>query len=259
MEARFACGGWVFKAIIESLKDLVNESNLVCEAGGISLQAMDSSHVALVELKLPASGFAYFRCDAPVNLGLNLKVMASLLKLCDKEDVVTLSYSSSHPDELQLLFESTDGNRMSHFTHKLMDIDQEQMGIPDTDFPVKISMPSAEFQGIVRDLKELDDVVELLVGKEGVCFAVNGPTSSGKITRQPATMDQDNPESLTCQYSAPCAVKLALRYLNMFGKATALAPRVSIHFGPDLPVNVAYTMHTIGTLQFYLAPKMEDM
>lgn len=249
----------MFKAIVDSLKDLINESNLVCEAEGISLQAMDSSHVALVELKLPASGFAHFRCDTPVNLGLNLKVMASLLKLCDKEDVVTLSYSSVHPDELQLLFESADGNRMSHFTHKLMDIDQEQMGIPDTDFPVKIAMSSAEFQNIVRDLKELDDVVELQVGKEGVCFAVKGATSSGEIVRQPATMDQGNPEVLTCQYSAPCAVKLALRYLNMFGKATALAPRVSIHFGSELPVNVAYTMHTIGTLQFYLAPKMDDV
>lgn len=36
------------------------------------LQAMDSSHVSLVALKLKSEGFDLFRCDRSISLGLNL-------------------------------------------------------------------------------------------------------------------------------------------------------------------------------------------
>jgi DNA polymerase III sliding clamp (beta) subunit (PCNA family) len=35
-------------------------------------QAMDSSHVSLVALKLKSSGFSGYRCDRNVSLGLNM-------------------------------------------------------------------------------------------------------------------------------------------------------------------------------------------
>jgi proliferating cell nuclear antigen len=38
---------------------------------------------------------------------------------------------------------------------KLMDIDQEHLGIPDTQYDATITMSSAEFQRICRDLGAL--------------------------------------------------------------------------------------------------------
>ena len=40
--------GTVLKRIVDAIKDLVQDVNLDITAQGISLQAMDSSHVALV-------------------------------------------------------------------------------------------------------------------------------------------------------------------------------------------------------------------
>jgi hypothetical protein len=40
---------------------------------------------------------------------------------------------------------------------KLMDIDSEHLGIPDTDYNAQVKMPSAEFQRICRDLSTLGD------------------------------------------------------------------------------------------------------
>jgi len=42
--------GQIFKRIVDSIKDLVTDVNLDATPTGISLQAMDSSHVALVNL-----------------------------------------------------------------------------------------------------------------------------------------------------------------------------------------------------------------
>ena len=49
--------GHILKRIVEAIKDLVNEINLDVTSSGISLQAMDTSHVALVSLSLSSEGF----------------------------------------------------------------------------------------------------------------------------------------------------------------------------------------------------------
>lgn len=53
--------GSLFKKIVESIRELVTDANLECNEGGISMQAMDSSHVSLCALQLKAEGFDHFR------------------------------------------------------------------------------------------------------------------------------------------------------------------------------------------------------
>jgi proliferating cell nuclear antigen len=55
------------------------------------------------------------------------------------------------------VFESAESDRLSEYDIKLMDIDQEHLGIPDTEYAATISMPSAEFSKITRDLSALSE------------------------------------------------------------------------------------------------------
>ena len=57
---------------------------------GISLQAMDTSHVALVSLRLSYEGFEVYKCDAPVVLGINIQNLFKVLRLADPADSITL-------------------------------------------------------------------------------------------------------------------------------------------------------------------------
>ena len=57
------------------MKDLVNDANFDCSSTGFSLQAMDSSHVALVSLLLRSEGFEHYRCDRSMSRGMNLNNM----------------------------------------------------------------------------------------------------------------------------------------------------------------------------------------
>ncbi|CAG7716872.1 unnamed protein product, partial [Allacma fusca] len=51
-------------------------------------------------------------------------------------------------------FENTNGDRTSDFDMKLMNLDQEHLGIPETDYACTIKMPSGEWSRIVRDLSQ---------------------------------------------------------------------------------------------------------
>lgn len=70
-----------------------------------NLQAMDNSHVALVSAKLEADGFALYRCDRPIPLGVNLGSLSKVLKCAKDDDRCTLK-ARDDADVLSLLYEA---------------------------------------------------------------------------------------------------------------------------------------------------------
>lgn len=74
---------------------------------------------------------------------------------------------------------------------KLMDIDQEHLGIPDTQYDATITMSSAEFQRICRDLGALGESVKIEASKEGVRFSCEGEVGNGSVLlKQTAGQDR---------------------------------------------------------------------
>jgi DNA polymerase III sliding clamp (beta) subunit (PCNA family) len=142
--------------VVDAIKDLVQDCNFDCNDSGIALQAMDNSHVALVSMMLKAEGFSPYRCDRNVALGIHLLSLTKVLRAAQNEDILTLK-SEDYPDVLNLIFESAETDRLSEYDIKLMDIDQEHLAIPDTDYAATVEMPSAEFQRICRDLNALSE------------------------------------------------------------------------------------------------------
>ena len=53
-------------------------------------------------------------------------------------------------DTVTFMFETPNQERISDFELKLMDIDSEQLGIPDTDYAATVKMPSTEFSRIIK-------------------------------------------------------------------------------------------------------------
>lgn len=117
---------------------------------------MDNSHVALVSMTLKSESFSPFRCDRNIALGINLASLQKVLKCAANEDVLTLKAEDA-PDVVNMVFENADSDRIAEYDIKLMDIDQEHLGIPDTEYAATISMPCAEFQRICKDLSQLSE------------------------------------------------------------------------------------------------------
>jgi proliferating cell nuclear antigen PCNA len=57
------------------------------------------------------------------------------------------------PTDLML----AENDRISDFELKLMDIDSEHLGIPDTEYSAVVRMPATEFSRICKDLSNIGD------------------------------------------------------------------------------------------------------
>merc|ERR1712039_498414 len=153
-EARLVQGN-LLKKVLESLKDLLTEATWDCADTGIQLQAMDNSHVSLVSVNLRADGFDKFRCDRQLSMGMNLGSMSKILRCASNDDTVTF------------MFESPNQEKVADYEMKLMNLDQEHLGIPETDYAAVIKLPSSEFQRIIKDLSQFGESVVISCTKEG--------------------------------------------------------------------------------------------
>lgn len=143
--------------------NLINISELVYD---YQLQAMDNSHVSLVSLTLRSDGFDKFRCDRNLSMGMNLTSMAKILKCSNNDDTVTMK-AQDNADTVTFMFESQNQEKVSDYEMKLMNLDQEHLGIPETEYACIVRMPSMEFARICRDLSQFGESVVISCTKEG--------------------------------------------------------------------------------------------
>lgn len=160
-----------------------------------------------------------------MTLGMNLGSLQKIIKCANNDDNCKLS-ASEDADTLNLQFQgkresaligpdldiadkhiddrhcfrlciatpSAGAARIGEYEMKLMDIDSEQLGIPETDYDAKIRMPSSEFAKIMRDLKDLGESVRIEATSEGVKFTAEGEIGSGSVTIKP-TGEWEEPET----------------------------------------------------------------
>ncbi|KAK9124388.1 hypothetical protein Sjap_013990 [Stephania japonica] len=260
--------GSLLKKVLESIKDLVNDANFDCSATGFSLQAMDSSHVALVALLLRSEGFEHYRCDRNISMGMNLGNMSKMLKCAGNDDIITIKADDGSDTGLcgfeegfligDVVVEVLDQDKIADFEMKLMDIDSEHLGIPEAEYQAIVRMPSAEFARICKDLSSIGDTVVISVTKEGVKFSTQGDIGTANIVcRQNTTVDKPE-EATVIEMQQPVSLTFALRYMNSFTKATPLSNTVTISLSTELPVVVEYKIAEMGYIRFYLAPKIEE-
>ncbi|KAL8597451.1 hypothetical protein ACOMHN_050949 [Nucella lapillus] len=255
-EARLVQGS-LWKKVLDATKDLLSEAIYDCSSTGITLQAMDSSHVSLVSLSLRSDGFDTFRCDRNLSIGMNLVSMAKILKCASNDDIITVK-AGDNADTITFVFESPNQEKVSDYEMKLLDLDTEHLGIPDTEYSAVVKLPSAEFQRICRDLSQIGDSVVISCTKEGVKFSASGDLGTGNVKLAQTSSADKEEEAVVVEMNQAVCLTFALRYLNFFTKATALSPQVSLSMSQDVPLVVEYKIADMGFLRFYLAPKIED-
>ena len=248
----------VLKKIVEALRDLVDETSLECGPDGISLQAMDSSHVCLISLDLSSTGFETYSLPRPFSMGVKMANLSKILKCANNDDSVTLR-ADEEGDVLSLAFEAPGGGRASEFSLRLITIASESLGLPDMTFGATVKMPSAEFLRIVKDLSSIGDTVEIGVpSRELVRFLTTGDIGTASVSVPRRWNPADPGESVDIECPSPTKLTFGTRYLVSFAKAAPLSEGVSIKLCDEMPAVVEYEVYGVGVLRYFLAPKVDD-
>merc|ERR1712039_993272 len=219
----------LLKKLVDAIKELCKDVNFDCSEKGLQVQAMDSSHVALVSLLLRESAFAEFKCDRATSLGMNVDSLGKILKMCGPTDSLKLRWQND-ADIVNFQCESGEDDRIADFDLKLMQIESEHMEIPEQQYKVVAKLPSSEFLKVCRDLKEFGETMVVNASKEGIRFSVQGDIGTGNVLLKPRELEKAE-ERVALTVHEPVNATFALRYLVTFSKAAPLCGTVELGLG----------------------------
>jgi proliferating cell nuclear antigen len=240
----------LFKGIVESIKELVVEANAEVKPEGIFIQAMDTSHVALISVNLKAEGFASFNCSSHMTLGINMQNLSKIMKLSGSSDSVTLK-ANQDASNLLLIFADEKSNKKVEFDMHLLTLETEALTIPELDYEATITMSAKEFAELCRDMHQVTETVAISTAGQKVRFLTE--SDIGK-----ANTVLENTSTTKVEVTSDVNLSFSLRCLNQFNKAACFANEITIKLANSKPLLVRFLIGDLGELKYYLAPKMSE-
>lgn len=246
--------GTAFKTLFEVLKEILHDVNVVFDDTGMKVVTMDGAHVSLIHLKLEAGNFEKYVCKRKLGIGMNMLSMYKLIKSVNTHDTIVLYIDEDSCAELGIRIENPEKNAVTDFKLKLLDIDSEHLIIPDVEFQSVITMPSAFFQRICRDMLNLSEVITIRSHRDTFVLSCEGD-----FAKQETVIGEKTDGMTMCTKTDEVVEgKYSLKYLNLFTKSTSLCNTIELFVKQDYPLILQYNVANLGSIRFCLAPKNDD-
>lgn len=243
------------RTLKEALKCILVEMSLLFDKDGIRMVAMDNNHTVLVHLRLYADKFEKYNYNhtAPkFVIGVNTDHLYRIVRTATNDDTITFYVDAADPNSLGILLEDGERKQVTRFKLNLLDRDEPDIQLPDTEFSTRITMPSLDFQKICRDMTLLGaKTVEIKNVGNALTFSCKGHFASrttvmGDSEDEFNIQKKVNEEIVTGNFSLP--------HLVLFTKCTNLCNNLEIHMKNDWFLMIRYVVANLGEIKLCLMP-----
>jgi len=255
--------------ILKNLKSICVHANFQFTEQGLYSQGMDGSHASLYELKITKEWFSEYELDEDILIGLNTEMLFKAMNCVDDGQTVELATSEKGD---KFILRLIDGKYNKDFEIPIMDIDDEQLEIPDAEWEVDIKMNSKDFGEMIRQLSTWGENLNVKCSEDisGLKFQSSG--ENGKMT-----VDVKDEDINLMEMVEDCKLDLnySLSFMEMFSLFTKLNPEINVHYGEEKPMKVEFDLSDWkdklneeesdeaqwkfdNSIKFFAAPKVED-
>lgn len=238
-----------FRILIEALKEILTEANLEIDPNGLKIIAMDGTQTVLVHLRLHSEWFEEFYCPQRVILGLNMINFFKLIKTVSNNESLILSMEKEDTTRLGIMTLNGENQKTTKYHLNLIELDIHPIEIPPVAFQTTITMPSTDFQKVIRDMFGLAETVEIRSAASELVFKCRGDFAENETifhVGNTMTVKQNQLDIVQGHFS--------LKHLNMFCKCTSLCSDITLYLKNDYPIIVEYAVAGLGEIKLALAP-----
>ena len=247
-----------FRVLMTALKDILLETNITFQPDGMRIINMDKSHTILAHLMLNAENFEFYNCKHDkIIIGVNMFHLFKLINSIDNDDTLTISienddYVDGIVSHLTLKFENGEIKQSKTQKLRLIEPEPEELACPDVTFSSIITLPSSDFQKIIRDLSCISDKLEIKSVGNDLIFKCQGQFATAEIYRAES---DGNMEFLKKQDTSKIIQGVfSLKNLGYFIKCTNLCSQIEMYLENDLPLVIKYSVASLGIVKLALAP-----
>ena len=147
------------KSTFEVLKDILNDVNIYFKPDGMYIVTLDTARTSLVDMFLSADNFEEYECEHDIIAGINVSNTFKLLKSITNNDVLVININSKEYMNIEIHSEAK--KTSTKFALKLLDINENQIEVPNVNMTTITPMASSDFQRICRDMYNIGTNIEI--------------------------------------------------------------------------------------------------
>jgi proliferating cell nuclear antigen len=250
-----------FRTLIEAVKDILTDANLEIDSTGIKVLSMDGTHTILVHLRLQADRFDEFYCPKKHVLGINMINFHKLVKTMSNNESIVLYMKKSDTTKLGIEILNGEKQMVTYFHLNLIELDVHPISIPPVQFISTITMPSTDFQKIIRDMSTLGEKVEIQSAAQQLIFRCKGDYAEQETVFSIGQngMSQAKPTAAAAGGGSSAEIfqgQFYLKHLVLFIKCTSLCSDICLYLKNDYPIIVEYNVAGLGDIKLALAPAL---
>jgi proliferating cell nuclear antigen len=233
------------KQLLEIIRNLTNEVKFVVTEANLKIKAVDTAHVAMVDLTLTADAFEEFKAS-DCELGIDLEKLNDVLKLAGAGDMLSMEHDE---DKNRLI------TKVGNITRRMSLLDASVLTepkVPNLNLPVKIKLKAHELLQGIKASEPISDHISLIASPDGFELASQGDTDSVSLK-----LPKDMIEELECKEVVKSL--FALDYFAKMIKAVGPQESVLMNIGSDYPVKLEFNYaDQKGSAIYLLAPRIES-
>lgn len=231
---------------LNPISQLVDECRLRLEADGITVRAVDTANVAMIDVSLDESAFERYRGGGGV-LGINLSRLEEIIAAPADKDLISM--------------ELNDKTKKLHIEAGAMDyqmalIDpasvRQEPDFPDLDLPYDIGITADQLNEMVSTANIVSDHLAFFAEDDRFGATASGDTDDAEIVYTTDDIERlDGSGEVESIYS--------LNYLKEINAGVSTDGTVTLTLGDEFPLLVDWNFaNTAGSGTYMVAPRIES-
>jgi proliferating cell nuclear antigen len=235
---------WTY--IVGSIKEILDEGVFIANDEGLSLRALDTSRVVMVDLFYPKEAFDEFTVSGEESFGVSFDALGKVLARGLKDEALGIE---TQGNSLVISFE---GHGVRQFKIPQISLTVERLPEPKISFTVFAKLPNAVFIDTVKAVEEVADSITLSAEENRLHFI--GP---GDVEKVLIELSVEHQNLLDLKVDSPDKATYSVEYFDNMLKAARGADQVTLQYAQDAPARVQFDFEGGGRLTFYVSPRVE--
>ena len=224
-----------FTQILQNLKGISKELNLICKEDGIYAQGMDTSHVCLFEMSIKPDWFDNYMCTEDCIMGIQCEMLFKIISCIKEGQYIDMWYNVEKKGDkltIDLLGNSYDKS----FELSLIDIQSDMVELPEKEYSADIRFVSKDFAELINQLSIFGDKLKVKCSDD---ITLNSENEFGKVDIR--VKEEDIIEYMM-EEGVEVESSFGIRFVNMITKFSNLNKEVVINISEEFPLKLTYNL-----------------
>ena len=256
----------IFTNILSNIQRFSDSINMNFNEDQLYVQGMDSAHVCIYEICLKSDWFETYSVTESLVIGVNSAVLCFIFGLRQEHQRICIEFIDK-TDKLGILFKNNQSypdETPREFYIPTLDIDQDMMEIPESEYEVSFVINSKKFADLISPLAKFGDSVKIVLSKSIVQLTTSGGTfGSTTATLLDINTNTKNIDNYVNTVSEQFEIAFSLKYMALFASFHKIGKDVKLHITQDNPLRMEYCLNEENVnsteyLRLFLAPLVDD-